>query len=194
MFSGIGSLVLLVVCSYITLAACLPLDVGISFSTNQSITTSRNPSHANVSSLSLGTLGDWVHFSYPILNTNQVLKGQIFTSRPLRARALHYVIDGALAFARRQMSSSGNTALQESDNPFIYRIPGCYFKMGSKLRVGKPIMTYKMMIDTLDALHDLLETQQMAFDTTFSLTDKNQKTWGHGEIFGEVPNLLATTS
>ncbi|KAI4232876.1 MAG: hypothetical protein L6R40_007280 [Gallowayella cf. fulva] len=138
---------------------------------------------------SLPRLGDWENFAYPIPRTKQILKGRILTSKRLNSNSLHFAIDGGLAKVQQQISvSSPNTRLPAYDNPFIYRVPGCYFEMESKVgRDGKPKMTWKMMKDVLSALEQVLEKQQRFFETSFVLTDDAKVSWGHGQVVAMGP-------
>ena len=150
--------------------------------------------HANASSLPLvvPSLGDWENFAYPIPNSKRVLKGRIFTNRPLRPNALHFAIDGGIARAKSVIASKGNTRIRAPDNPFTFRVPGCYFGMSSKVLGGEAIMRYGDMVDVLEALEQLLEKGQLFLETSFVLTDNEQKTWGHGEIFEQEPSAVTS--
>ena len=132
--------------------------------------------------LDVSSLGDWEHFTYPIPNTKRVLKGRIFTNRPIRHYALHYMIDGGMAQATSHISAFGDTHLSFEDNPFTYRVPGCHFKMSSKLFRGRATMSYGTMREVFLALEQLLEKEERFFAVSFVLTDEKQGTWGHGEV------------
>ena len=152
----------------------------------------------NSSSLSHGTypLGDWEHFTYPIPNTKRVLKGRILTYLPIREAALHYMIDGGLAQTTNQISvlKNSNVRLADRENPYIYRVPHCHFKMSSKTIDGKAVMTYGMMKEVFQALKQLLEVDEKSFAISFVLTDAAQKSLGHGDVFerSQSPSLLSS--
>ena len=137
--------------------------------------------------LGASSLGDWEFFAYPIPTTSQTLKGRIFTSQPIRPSALHFAIDGAIANTLYRISHMGNIRLEDADNPYIYRVPGCYFKMESKVVQGKAMITYGMLNTILKALENLLEKNEQSFNTSFVLVDDEKRTWGHGEIFDRPP-------
>ncbi|KAL8805552.1 MAG: hypothetical protein Q9200_005381, partial [Gallowayella weberi] len=124
---------------------------------------------------------DWEHFTYEISGTKLALKGRIFIDKPLRPNSLHFAIDGGLAIAERQPS---NARLSDHDNPFTYRVPGCYFETRSKVARmdGRPTMTWKMMKDLLSALEEVLEKQRNYFEASFVLVDDSEISWGHGQI------------
>lgn len=133
------------------------------------------------------SLGDWDFFAYPIPTTRQILKGRIFTSQPIRPYALHFAIDGAIAETIWRIAHIGNVQLEDADNPYIYRVPGCYFKMASKVFDGKALLTYGMLNSILKALQHLLEEREQSFNTSFVLVDDEERTWGHGGIFDRPP-------
>ncbi|KAL8725595.1 MAG: hypothetical protein Q9166_007260 [cf. Caloplaca sp. 2 TL-2023] len=159
--------------------ASLPLDDrALSPNPNTNLSFSPEPTPLN----------DWEHFAYPIPRTTQILKGRIFTDNPLRASSLHFTLDGALVIAQQQLSHLGPDArLWSRDNPFTYRVPGCYFGIGSKVQGERPVMTWKMMRDVVMALQQVLEQQQRYFHASFVLTDTDQVTWGHGEVADRGP-------
>ncbi|KAL8784766.1 MAG: hypothetical protein Q9195_008902 [Heterodermia aff. obscurata] len=145
--------------------------------------------HLNSSAplLKASSLGDWESFAYPIPATRQILKGRIFTTQPIRPIALHFAIDGAIANTLWRISQMGNVRLEDADNPYVYRVPGCYFKMDSKVIEGKAMLTYGMLNGLLKALEHLLETNEQFFNTSFVLVDDEKRTWGHGLIFDRPP-------
>ncbi|KAI4183344.1 MAG: hypothetical protein L6R41_005442 [Letrouitia leprolyta] len=131
---------------------------------------------------------DWENFAYPIPNTREILKGRIFTSKPLRASALHFMIDGGLAQSRHELYNSGNIRLRTKDNPYTYVVPGCFFTMRSKVASGgKPWMTYRMMRDVFAALEEVLEKVGKNFEASFVLTDEDRRSWGHGGVWERRP-------
>lgn len=172
--------------------ASLPTDNGTPSSKSSLSMTSPLLSSSNLlSTLDTPSANDWEHFSYPIPNTRQILKGRIFTSRPIRPSSLHFMIDGGIAETGQQLSKLGNTRLRLRDNPYRYQVPGCHFEIGSKTSPGgRPLMTYGMMRDVFLALEQVLEKAQRSFETSFVLTDQDQMSWGHGQV---VQNAPATT-
>ncbi|CAL8576549.1 hypothetical protein XPA_002424 [Xanthoria parietina] len=136
----------------------------------------------------LSALNDWENFAYPIPSpNNQILKGRIFTSKPLRPGPLQSVIDGVLAYAQQHVSDYGPTArLYPRDNGLCYRdLGGCFFELRSKVdpEGGKrPIMTWLMVRDVLLALREVLVRRQQSYETSFVLVDIEARSWGHGEI------------
>ncbi|KAL8680954.1 MAG: hypothetical protein Q9224_006901, partial [Gallowayella concinna] len=140
--------------------------------------------------LFLPSLGDWENFAFVIPSTKFILKGRIFTGKPLRANALHYALDGGLVTAQEQLSHLGATArLRNRDNPFTYKVPGCYFEMRSKVaRIDdRPTMTWKMMRNLVLALEQVLEKERKYYETSFVLVDESKVTWGHGQITERAP-------
>ncbi|KAL8788356.1 MAG: hypothetical protein Q9213_001753 [Squamulea squamosa] len=137
------------------------------------------------------SLNDWEHFAYPIPGTKQILKGRIFTSQPLRPSSVHFALDGGLAQTQYQLSTFGPTArLFTRDNPYSYKVPGCFVEMRSKVATdGRPIMTWKMMRDIFLALEQVVEKEQRFFDVSFVLTDESQVSWGHGQVIEREPQL-----
>lgn len=194
MFSRLGFLVFLLLSCFICQIACIPLEERALSARTTIPSVPPILNHANVSSLPLvvPSLGDWENFAYPIPNSKRILKGRIFTNRPLRRNALHFAIDGGIASAKSAISSKGNIRIRATDNPFIFRVPHCYFGMSSKVFGGEAVMSYGNMVEVLEALEQLLEKQQRFLETSFVLTDKEQKTWGHGQIFEKEP--LSVTS
>ncbi|KAL8770165.1 MAG: hypothetical protein Q9209_004007 [Squamulea sp. 1 TL-2023] len=140
---------------------------------------------------SLPSLNDWEHFAYPIPRTKQFLKGRIFTSHPLRPSAIHFALDGGLSQTQQQVSTFGPTArLWWNDNPYSYKVPGCFVEMRSKVTAdGRPTMTWKMMRDMFLALEQILEKDQRFFEVSFVLTDESQVSWGHGQLIEREPPL-----
>lgn len=146
------------------------------------------PSHANSSSLLLETpFNDWDYFAYPIPGTNQILKGHIFTSRLVRPSSLQFMIEGGLLSTLRQIAITGNIRLRDEDNPYTYRVPGCYFDVRSKTSEERPTITYGMLGDVFMALEQVLEKAQRNFETSFVLTDEDRVTWGHGQVLAKAP-------
>ncbi|KAG7008541.1 hypothetical protein G7Y79_00005g016820 [Physcia stellaris] len=164
MFSRLGFLTFLLLSCFICQIACIPFEERALSARDTIPLASPILNHANVSSLPLvvPSVGDWENFAYPIPNSKRILKGRIFTNRPLRRNALHFAIDGGIARAN------------------------------SKVLGGEAVMSYGNMVEVLEALEQLLENQQRFLETSFVLTDKDQKTWGHGEIFEKEP--LSVTS
>ncbi|KAI4100425.1 MAG: hypothetical protein LQ339_005486 [Xanthoria mediterranea] len=154
--------------------------------TSSPLTTQNQPSISPNATLS--ALNDWENFAYPIPSpNNQILKGRIFTSKPLRPGPLQSVIDGVLAYAQRHVSDLGPTArLYPRDNGLCYRdLGGCFFEIRSKVDRGegnRPIMTWLMVRDVLLALREVLVRGQKSFQTSFVLVDDQARSWGHGEI------------
>ena len=141
-------------------------------------------------------LGDWEHFKYPIPNTRRVLRGRILTYLPIREAALHYMIDGGIAQTTSQIATLGdsNVRLADRDNPYVYRVPHCHFKMSSKSVEGRAIMTYGMMNEVFHALNQLLEVEQRSFAISFVLIDATKKSLGHGDVFerSQTPSVLSS--
>ncbi|KAL9013417.1 MAG: hypothetical protein Q9173_001893 [Seirophora scorigena] len=119
---------------------------------------------------------DWENFAYPIFPTKQVLRGRIFTSRPIRPRALFFMIDGGIATTRHQISELGDARLRARDNPYAYMVPGCHFRMWSKTAKGSgaPVMTYRMMREVFLALQEVLQKDEREFEASFVLTDQDR--------------------
>ena len=167
---------------------CFPVNDGATLPRNMNATLDGLP-HLD-SPLPLPgalSLGDWDFFAYPIPTTSQIIKGRIFTSQPIRPNALHFAIDGAIAETIWRIAHKGNVQLEDADNPFIYRVPGCYFEMASKVFDGRALLTYGMVNNILKALEHLLESQGQFFNTSFVLVDDQKRTWGHGGIFDRPP-------
>lgn len=171
--------------------AALPFDEGALLYRIDGFSIPYLLTHFNTTSLLLNTtsLGDWENFAYPIPNSKRILKGRIFTSRRISPSALHFAIDGGLAGTTSRISSLGDIRLADADNPYVYNVPGCHFRMDSKVLRGRAIMTYGMMRDVFEAFEEVLERKQRFFSTSFVLTDQDQRTWGHGEIFDRPPSL-----
>ncbi|KAI4207182.1 MAG: hypothetical protein LQ346_000676 [Caloplaca aetnensis] len=151
---------------------------------------------ANASTL-LGTLltNDWENFAQPIPFTQQILKGRILLSRPVRPRALHSMIEGGLAQSQIQIRQLGaDTRLRIRDNPYKYGVPGCHFIIASKTRSNRPTMTYGMVRSVFLALEMVLEKSNRNFEASFVLTDVGQLTWGHGEVWERAPSSLVEES
>ena len=180
------------------LAACHPVDDVKLYSGLDRTNITLPFINRNASSLSQGTyrLGDWEHFTYPIPDTRRVLKGRILTYLPIRETDLHYMIDGGLALTMSQISrlGSSNVRLADRDNPYVYRVPHCHFKMSSKIMNGKAIVTYGMMKKVFQALEQLLEAKQKSFAISFVLTDASGQTLGHGDVFerSQSPSVLGS--
>ena len=158
---------------------CFPFE-DRALSPGNSVSTLQRPSKINNSSsllLDEPRLGDWEHFVEPIPNTKRVFRGRIFTDRPIRPSALHFMIDGGLATASSRLDDLGNINLVGQDNPFVYRVPGCHFQIRSKTSDGKALMTYAMLIEVFKALEKLLEKGQRFFATSFVLTDYERVSW-----------------
>ncbi|KAL8899139.1 MAG: hypothetical protein Q9207_006349 [Kuettlingeria erythrocarpa] len=144
---------------------------------------------ANASTL-LGTLltNDWEHFNQPIPFTQQVLKGRILLSRRVRPRALYSMIEGGLAQSQQQIRQLGaDTRLRMRDNPYSYGVPGCHFIITSKTSSNRPTMTYGMVRTVFLALEKVLVKSGRNFEASFVLTDVDQVTWGHGEVWERAP-------
>ena len=190
MSPGIGlSTVLLLLFSHL-----IPQVAGLTAKTvapSPGSTTSSDlllPPHVNSSSLLLETpVNDWEHFTYPISGTIQVLKGRIFTSRRVTPSSLQFMIEGGLFNILREIAILGNTRLKDEDNPYTYRVPGCYFDFRSKTSGKQPTMTYGMLGDVFMALEQVLEKAQRNFETSFVLTDEDRVTWGHGQVLAKSP-------
>ena len=189
MFSCQSSWWLLLLSYLVYPTICLPVDNRAIPPRNNMTSTLDGLTHHSspLPLLRASSLGDWEFFAYPIPTTSQTLKGRIFTSQPIRPRALHFAIDGAIASTLWRISQMGNVRLEDADNPFIYRVPGCYFKMESKVDQGKAMITYGMLNTILKALENLLEKNEQSFNTSFVLVDDDKRTWGHGEIFDRPP-------
>ncbi|KAL8930240.1 MAG: hypothetical protein Q9208_000857 [Pyrenodesmia sp. 3 TL-2023] len=147
---------------------------------------------ANVSTfLDTPASNDWEHFAHPIPNSKQILKGRILTSRPVQPRAMHSMLDGGLTQARQQIYHLGaDTRLRIRDNPYTYGVPGCHFIIRSKTFHDRPTMTYEMIKGVFVALDRVLEQSNRRFEASFVLTDVDQLTWGHGEIWAKEPSSL----
>lgn len=149
-----------------------------------SLTVDSRPSGSANMSVGLGAtiLNDWENFA----PTKQVLRGRVFTSQPIRPRALFFMIDGGIATTRHQISELGDACLRARDNPYAYMVPGCHFWMWSKTAKGSaaPVMTYRMMQEVFLALEDvLLQKDERDFETSLVLTDEDCVSWDHGEVF-----------
>ncbi|KAI4122532.1 MAG: hypothetical protein LQ338_005763 [Usnochroma carphineum] len=140
------------------------------------------------------SLNDWENFAYPIPYTKRTLKGRIFTSKRLRPRAVHLMLDGGLAHIRRQLAHLGYIRLRPADNPYIYQVHGCRFSMDSKTRDGRPMMTYRMIKDVFLALEQVLENDQRFFEASFVLVDEDGVSWGHGEVVERVTSNQVSVS
>lgn len=146
------------------------------------------PPHTNSSSLFSKTpVNDWESFAYPISGTIQILKGRIFTSRRVTPDSLRFMIEGGIFSTLREIAILGNTRLRDEDNPYTYRVPGCYFDFRSKTSGKQPMMTYGMLGDVFMALEQVLEKAQRNFETSFVLTDEDRVTWGHGQVLTKAP-------
>ncbi len=131
---------------------------------------------------------DWENFDQPIPFTQQILKGRILLSRPIRPRALQSMIEGGLAQSQQQIRQLGaDTRLRLRDNPYSYGVPGCHFIIASKTRSDRPIMTYGMVRSVFLALEKALAKSNRNFEVSFVLTDVDQVTWGHGEVWERAP-------
>ncbi|KAL8960986.1 MAG: hypothetical protein Q9193_002394 [Seirophora villosa] len=130
-------------------------------------------------------LNAWENFAYPIPPTKQVLRGRIFTLRPIRPGALFFMIAGGIATTRRQIPELGDACLRARDNLYAYMVPGCHFCMWSKTakRSGAPVMTYRMMQEVFLALEEVLQKDERKFEATFVLTDEDCVSWDDGEVF-----------
>lgn len=147
-----------------------------------------HPPHTNSSSLFSKTpVNDWESFAYPISGTIQILRGRIFTSRHITPDSLRFMIEGGLFSTLREIAILGNTRLRDEDNPYTYRVPGCYFDFRSKTSGKQPMMTYGMLGDVFMALEQVLEKAQRNFETSFVLTDEDRVTWGHGQVLTKAP-------
>lgn len=161
----------------------LPTDNGAPSPATNLALTPPLPSSSNLfSPLPPPSPNDWENFAYPIPHTKQMLKGRIFTSRRIKPRALHFMIDGGIARTRAQISELGNIGLRIKDNPYLYSVPGCHFRMESKMVGERPVMTYRMMMDVFLALEKVLEKTQRDFEASFVLTDGEGRSWGHGSV------------
>jgi len=97
------------------------------------------------------------------------------------------MIEGGLFSTLREVAISGNIRLRVEDNPYTYRVPGCYFDIRSKTSGKQPTMTYGMLGDVFMALEHVLEKAQRNFESSFVLTDEDRVTWGHGQVLAQVP-------
>ncbi|KAL9595432.1 MAG: hypothetical protein Q9219_006449 [cf. Caloplaca sp. 3 TL-2023] len=142
------------------------------------------------------SVNDWEHFRYPIAYTKLILVGRILTSNRLSPSAVHFTLDGGIAEITDYIHNRGNVRLKESENPYHYATPGCYFIISSKLASpgGQPKMTWNMVRDVLFALEQLLEQQQRFFEVSFALTDRDRQSWGHGQVIARPPQNEVTTS
>ncbi|KAL8761318.1 MAG: hypothetical protein Q9184_002560 [Pyrenodesmia sp. 2 TL-2023] len=184
------STVLLILIYHAYLIAGSPINNGALHPGTGLALTPQTP--ANISyPLSAPASNDWENFAIPIPNTRQILKGRIFPSRPVQPRALHSMLDGGLAQVQLQAYHLGSeTRLRIRDNPYTYGVPGCHFMIRSKTRLGKPTMTYWMVRNVFLALEKVLEKANRDFEASFVLTDADQVTWGHGEIWEKAPSSL----
>ena len=175
---------------------CLPVNDRAALPRSNTNSTLDELTHFNspLPLLQASSLGDWEFFAYPIPTTRQILKGRIFTSQPIRPSAFHFAIDGAIASTVWRMAHLGNIRLENADNPYIYRVPGCYFRMASKVVEGKAMLTYGMLNTILRALEHLLEKNEQFFNTSFVLVDDDRRTWGHGEITDRPPVPLSSVA
>lgn len=146
---------------------------------------------ANLSSLlATPTLQVHENFIYPIPRTNQVLRGRLFTCRPIPPVPLQRLLAGALWRAQNRLSFEGpNARLLPRDNPFVFEVPGCYFEMNSRrARDGLPSMTWKMVRDSIMALQQVMERPQNAFEAGFFLMEEGQGNWGNGQVLRALPD------
>ncbi|KAL8915353.1 MAG: hypothetical protein Q9171_000223 [Xanthocarpia ochracea] len=188
MFSQMALVTLFVTLQYlVSLTVGLPLDNRATISSNP--WTNRN--FSSTSFLTPPPSNDWETFAYPIPGTNQILKGRIFTSEPLRRYSLRLAIDGGLTETQTLISSYGpTTRIRSRDNPYVSTVPGCFISMRSKVGSdGEPTMTWEMMRDVLSALEHVLENEQRFFETSFVLTDEDRVSWGHGQVVQNPPSL-----
>lgn len=187
MCSGIGLstvFLLLFSCLILQVSGLIPTSVAPSPASSDLLL----PPLANPSTLLLeAPVNDWEYFAYQIPGTIQILKGRVFTSRRITPISLHFVIEGSLFSILREIAISGNTRLRDVDNPYMYRVPGCYFEFTSKTSGKQPTMTYGMLGDVLMALEHVLEKAQRNFETSFVLTDEDRVTWGHGQVLAKAP-------
>ena len=194
MLSGTDSLMLVLLASISLQVTSIPINGSSQAVEKNDSSTPHYSTLANSSSLLLEASfpNDWEYFAYPIPNTRRTLRGSIFTGKPISPNALHYMIDGGLATMQTRLSILGDVRLRDEDNPFIYRVPGCYFKMTSKLSQGKAGMTYGAMRDVFQALEQLLEKEQRFFEVSFTLVDDTKEKEGHGEVYRRQPSLSRT--
>ena len=138
------------------------------------------------------SLNDWEHFTYPLPRTPFILKGRIFTSKPLLPSALHTALSGVLDYAQTQVSALGPEARLPTRN-IAYRIPGsgrsdgCFLKLMSTMDREGPVMTWGMVRDILLGLREVLEKGERRFETSFVVVDEGGRSWGHGEIMEKTP-------
>ncbi|KAL8927857.1 MAG: hypothetical protein Q9172_001157 [Xanthocarpia lactea] len=188
MFSQTALVTLFVTLQYlVSLTFGLPLD-------NRAIISSNpwtNRKFSSTSFLGPPPKNDWEAFAYRIPLTNQILKGRIFTSKPLRRYSLRLAIHGGLTETQTSISSYGpSTRIRSRDNPYVSTVPGCFIGMRSKVGSdGEPTMTWKMMRDVFSTLEHVLENDQRFLETSFVLTDEDQVSWGHGEVAQNPPSL-----
>ncbi|KAL9009833.1 MAG: hypothetical protein Q9173_005168 [Seirophora scorigena] len=145
---------------------------------------------ANLSTiLTTPTLKAHENFIYPIPRTSQVLRGRLFTCRPVPPVPLQRLLAGALSRAQARLSFEGpNARLLPHDNPFVFEVAGCHFEMYSRrARDGLPDMTWKMMRDAIMALQQVMERPQNAFEAGFLLMEEGQGNWGNGQVLRELP-------
>jgi hypothetical protein len=86
------------------------------------------------------------------------------------------MIEGGLLSTLRQIAISGNIRLRDEDNPYTYRVPGCYFDVRSKTSEERATITYGMLGDVFMTLEQVLEKAQRNFETSFVLTDEDRVT------------------
>ncbi|KAL8973750.1 MAG: hypothetical protein Q9197_002014 [Variospora fuerteventurae] len=194
MFPRISLLGVLVLhfCPALFPVASFPLDQEAHPSADSTTAESPLPASVNTSfGLERPNANDWENFAHPIPFTDQVLKGRIFTSLPIRPRDLSNMIDGGIRTTRRQISEmGGETRLRARDNPYTSIVPGCHFRMRSTTARGRgvPVMTYTMMRNVFLALEQVLEKDGRDFETSFVLTDQDSVGWGHGEVYYRAPS------
>ncbi|KAL8860985.1 MAG: hypothetical protein Q9178_002498 [Gyalolechia marmorata] len=188
MFSHMALVTLFVTLQYlVSLTVGLPLDDRATISSNP--WTNRNFSSASF--LIPPPSNDWENFAYRIPLTNQILKGRVFTSEPLRRDHVRHAIDDGLMETQALVTRYGPTRrIRPRDNPYGSKVPGCYIGMRSKDGSdGKPTMTWKMMREMFSALEHVLLDQQRTLQASFVLTDEDQVTWGHGQVAENPPSL-----
>ncbi|KAL8706992.1 MAG: hypothetical protein Q9201_000040 [Fulgogasparrea decipioides] len=194
MLSRMGLPILLLLLPFLApQAASISLDEAKPPAVSITKTTSTLPGPtANLSSsLHSASPNDWIHFTQPIPSTKLILVGRLFTSRRLRPASVHYIIDAGIVVTTNYIQGYGNIRLHEFDNPWHYGVYGCYFYVISKLsrdRFRQPTMTYGMVRDVFLALEQVMEVQKQNFEVSFSLTDENKVTWGHGEVLSSKPD------